>query len=198
MLTFHHCPQTRSSSVRWLLEELGVDYTVERVDLRAEGGVPDTYRAVQPHKKVPAIVHDGVTVTERSAITIYLCDAFPQARLAPAIGDPRRGPYLSWLAYSDAVMDPNIAARFNKWQYDPRTVSFGTFEDMLAHVERTLAAHEYVTGNTFTAADVQVGSLLNWTVRVFKLVPESPAIGAYLDRLQAREAFQRAQALDAA
>ena len=134
-------------------------------------------------------------IAERS---VTVTPSWTIAGLAPAIGDPRRGPYLSWLAYSDAVIDPNIAARFNKWQYDARTVSFGTFEDTLAHVERTLAAHDYVTGDAFTAADVQVGSLLNWTVRVFKLVPESPAISAYLDRLQAREAFQRAQALDAA
>ena len=111
MLTFYHAPWSRSSGVFWLLEELGVDYSLEIVDIRAKGGVAESYRAIQPNKKVPAIVHDGVTVTERAAICIHLADAFPEAGLAPAIGDPRRGPYLTWMVYSDSVFDPAVAAR---------------------------------------------------------------------------------------
>ena len=91
MLTFYHAPGTRSGAVRWLLEELQVPYELTIVDIRAQGGAPEEYRRIQPSKKVPAIVHDGVAVHERAAIFAYLCDAFPNAGLAPPIGDPRRG-----------------------------------------------------------------------------------------------------------
>ena len=88
MLKFYHAPWSRSSGMLWLLEELGVDYDLILPDIRAEGGAPEDYRAVQPNKKVPAIDHDGTIVTERAAITIYLTDVFAEAGLAPAIGDP--------------------------------------------------------------------------------------------------------------
>ncbi|HZZ36785.1 MAG TPA: glutathione S-transferase N-terminal domain-containing protein, partial [Caulobacteraceae bacterium] len=130
-LTLYHCPGTRSGSAVWLLEELGVAYELEIVPVGLRGDPPESYRAIHPHKKVPAIVHDGVAVTERAAIFAYLCDAFPQTGLAPPIGDPRRGPYLSWLVYNDAVIDPVLAAKFGGWQYDKRGVSFGAFEDMV-------------------------------------------------------------------
>src|SRR5262245_60356547 len=101
MLTLYHCKGTRSGGVLWLLEELGVSYEIERVPVTAEGGAPESYRAVHPHKKVPAIDHDGVVVTERAAIFTYLCDAFPNPEVGVPVGDPLRGPFLSWLVYND-------------------------------------------------------------------------------------------------
>lgn len=195
MLKFHHAKQSRSFAVLWLLEELGIDYTLSPVDLK---GDRSDYRRIQPHGKVPAIEHDGIVVTERAAITIYLCDAFPQAGLAPSIGDPRRGPYLSWLVFTDAVFDPGVGAHFMKWQYDPATISFGRFDTTLDHVERTLAERPYLTSDTFTGADVQMGAMLWWTMDVFKAFPPRPAFRDYCDRVTAREAFKRAQQKDAA
>jgi glutathione S-transferase len=81
MITFYHAPWSRASNVLWLLEELGTPYTVEKVDIRAPGGVPEEYRSIQPNKKVPAIIHDGILVTERAAICTYLCDVFPKPAL---------------------------------------------------------------------------------------------------------------------
>ena len=198
MLTFYHCPGTRSGGIRWLLEELGAPYQLEIVKVQAEGGAPESYRAIQPSKKVPAIVHDGVAVHERSAITIYLCDAFPEAGLAPPVGDPRRGPYLSWLVYNDAVFDPVLAARFAGWTYDKRGVSFGAFDDMVAHLQRTLEARPFLTGATFTAADLLLAGGLNFAVRMQKALPETPAIAGFLDRTVGRPSFARAMAADRA
>jgi glutathione S-transferase len=193
MLTFYHNPQSRAVSVHWLLEELGAPYTIEHVDIAGKaGGVPESYRAIQPNKKVPAIVHDGVTVTERAAITIYLADAFPEAGLAPAIGDPERGPYLSWLAYVDGVFDPVIAAKFLKWEYSPGNISFGSYEDMLAHIEKALTARPYIVGERFTAADTQFASMLYYALEMLKVLPDKPAFRDYLARVTARPAFQKA------
>jgi glutathione S-transferase len=100
MLTLHHAPQSRSSRIVWLLEELGAPYQLKITDIpRMDGsGAPDPTNP-HPDKKVPALVDDGVLVTESIAIVQYLIDKFPAAGLGPAIGDPLRGPYLTWLAY---------------------------------------------------------------------------------------------------
>ena len=198
MLTFYHCPGTRSGSVHWLLEELGVPFETEIVAVQAEGGAPESYRAIQPNKKVPAIVHDGVRVHERAAICIYLCDAFPDAGLAPPIGDARRGPYLSWLVYNDAVLDPVLAAKFGGWEYDKRGVSFGTFDDMVANLNQTLGKSPYLTGDAFTAADLLLCGGVNFAVNFTKAIPATPTITDYLRRCMSRPAFARAVAKDRA
>lgn len=198
MLTFYHAPWSRGSAVLWLLEELGVEYELELVDIRAEGGVPEDYRAIQPHKKVPAIVHDGVVVTERAAIAIHLADAFPEAGLAPAIGDPARAPYLAMLVYHDAVFDPCVSARAKGWDYVSNDFSFGLFDDMVAWLEKVLSERPYAAGDRFTAADVLTASGIGYTMGFMKTLPERPAFVDYLARIGERPAWQRAQEKDAA
>ena len=196
MLKFYHAPWSRSSGVLWLLEELGEPYETEIVDIRAEGGVPESYRAIQPNKKVPAIVHDGTVVTERAAISIYLADAFPEARLAPPVGDPARANYLTWLVYCDAVFDPAVSARAHGLSYAGNDYSFGTFDDMVANVERHLERNAFAAGDRFSAADTQLASSIAFTMNVMKVLPQRPAFAAYLGRTVGRDAYRRAQAKD--
>jgi len=195
MLKFYFAPWSRASSVHWLLEELGAAYEPVHIDIRAEGGVPEDYRSIQPNKKVPAIEHDGVVVTERAAITIYLADAFPQAGLAPGIGERARAAYLTWTVYCDAVFDPCVAMRAQGHTgYTSNNFSFGLFEDMVANVERHLSAHAFAAGDRFTAADTQLASAIGYTMNVLHVLPERPVFTAYLERATARPAYQRAQA----
>lgn len=196
MLKFFHAPWSRSSSVLWLLEELGVDYEMVEIDIRQEGGVPEDYRRIQPNKKVPAIEHDGIVVTERAAITTYLADAFPQARLAPAIGDPIRAPYLSMLVYCDAVFDPALSAHAQGWEYEGNHFSFGLFDDMVNYVDRILTERPYAAGDRFTAADVQLGSSIGYTMENLKVLPERPSFVAYMERIKDRPANLRAAEID--
>jgi glutathione S-transferase len=197
MLKFYHTPWSRSSSVFWLLEELGEPYEMEILDIRAAGGAPESYRAVQPNKKVPAIVHDGQVVTERAAITIYLADAFPDADLAPRIGDRERAPYLSMLVYCDAVFDPAIAAKAHGWRYESNHFSFGLFEDMVRNLEKILGERPYAAGERFTAADTQLASGINFTMNLIKVLPRKPAFTDYLARIAERPAYRRAGERDA-
>lgn len=198
MLKLYHAPWSRSSSILWLLEELGEPYELEIVDIRASGGAPESYRAIQPNKKVPAVMHDGTLVTERAAISIYLADAFPRAGLAPPVRDPSRAAYLTWLVYCDSVFDPAIAARAHGLSYASNDYSFGLFDDMVANVERHLSTHAYAAGERFTAADTQLASAVSFTMTILKVLPERPAFAAYLARVAQRPAYQRAQEKDAA
>ncbi|MEQ1954407.1 glutathione S-transferase family protein [Mesorhizobium sp. CN2-181] len=196
MLKFYYAPWSRASGVLWLLEELGVSYETHHVDIRAEGGVPEEYRKIQPNKKVPAIEHDGTVITERAAITTYLADAFPEAGLAPPIGDPLRAPYLTTCVYCDSVIDPCVAARAHGLTYQSNDYSFGLFDDMVAYVERRLTENDFAAGDRFTAADTQLASAIGYTMNVLKVLPARPAFGAYLERIAGRPTYRRYQAKD--
>ena len=196
MLKFYHAPWSRSSGILWLLEELGAEYEIVPIDIRAEGGVPDDYRHIQPNGKVPAIEHDGAVVIERPAISIYLADAFPQAGLAPAIGDVDRGPYLSMLVYCAAVFDPCITARARGMVYESNDFAFGLFDDMLAYLERVLTDRPFAAGDRFTAADVQLASSIDFTMNNIHVLPERQPFKDYLARIGTRPALARSQEID--
>lgn len=197
MLTLYHAPGTRSSAILWLLEELEVPYKVERIPIvynDGKGGpAPESYRAIHPHKKVPALDHDGTVLFESAAIALYLADAFPDKRLAPPIGDKARAAYLTWLAYYAGSIGPIFVARFRGWDSELPS-SFGTFEEMESFMAKTLEAHPYIAGDAFSAADV----LLGGAVRYFKgrFLPERRCYDDYVARLEKRPAFQRALARD--
>jgi glutathione S-transferase len=174
-----------------LLEELGQPYEIQLVDIRAPGGVPESYRKIQPNKKVPAIDHDGTIVTERAAICIYLADAFPETGLAPAIGHKDRPEYLTRLVYADSVFDPAIAARAQDWHYQSNNFSFGLFEDMVANVEKLLSRQPYAVGDSFTAADTQLAAGINFTMNGLKVLPALPVFQDYVARATDRPAYRR-------
>jgi glutathione S-transferase len=198
MLKFYHAPWSRSSTIFWLLEELGVDYEMELVDIRGENGAPEDYRSIQPNKKVPAIAHDGTVVTERAAITIYLGDAFPEKGLAPALGDPDRAAYLTALVYHDSVFDPVVCAKVHGLSYVSNDYPFGLFDDMVAYLERRLSAQPWAAGDRFTLADVILGGGINYTMNMLKALPERPIFKDYVARATDRPAYRSSAERDAA
>lgn len=147
--------------------------------------------------KVPAIRHGEALVTEQPAVFLYLADLFPAAGLAPAIGDPLRGPYLRWMVFYGSCFEPAVVDRAMKREpAPPATSPYGNFDTMLGTLTDQLAKGPYLLGETFSAADVLWGTALTWTT-MFKLVPELPVIKAYMDRVNARPAVARARARDA-
>jgi glutathione S-transferase len=197
MLKFYCTPWSRASGVFWLLEELGQPYEIEIIDIRAPGGAPESYRTIQPNKKVPAINHDGTIVTERAAICLYLADAFPEAGLAPAIGDKRRAAYLTRLVYCDSVFDPAVAAKAQGWTYVSNNFSFGLFEDMVTNLEKLLSRQPYAVGDSFTAADTQLAGGINFTMNIMKVLPGLQVFRDYVTRATDRPAYRSYAAKEA-
>jgi len=196
-VTFYHAPQTRSGGTRILMEELHADYDLQVLNLKAGETRSVSYLAINPMGKVPAIKHGEALITEQGAIFIYMADLYPQAGLAPAIGDPLRGPYLRWLVYYGSSFEPAVVDKAMKREPAPPSTSpYGDYDTMLKTLTDQLEKGPYLLGERFSAADVLWATALSWTV-MFKLVPDLPIIRAYIDRMYARPAFKRASAADA-
>jgi glutathione S-transferase len=196
-LIFFHSPNSRSAGTRVLLEELGAPYELHALDLRAGEQRQPAYMAINPMGKVPAIRHGDALITEQGAVYLYLADAFPQAGLAPAIGDPQRGPYLRWLFFYGSSFEPALIDRAQKHPpVPPSTCPYGDYDTMLKTLVAPLEAGPYLLGERFSAADVLWGTALGWTTR-FGLVPELPPVMRYVERINARPAAVRVREKDA-
>lgn len=191
MLTLYHAPRSRSTRIVWLLEELGVPYHLHHVSIRYRDGSGDGPDFANPHpdKKVPALLHDDALVTESAAVALYLSDLVPEARLAPAIGTPARGAFLTWLSWIEGEFGPVI---FGKMANPSHTTAF---DAAVRRLTDALAQGPYLLGEHFSAADVMMGGTIGWAQG---LLPRDAAVDAYVERLTTRPAFGRGMAKDAA
>jgi glutathione S-transferase len=196
-LIFYHAPHSRSSGTLILLEELGVPYELELIDLKAGEQRQPAYLAVNPMGKVPAIKRGDALVTEQVAIYLYLADLFPKAGLAPPSDHPLRGPYLRWLVFYASCFEPALSDRAAKHEPAQMMSPYGSFDTMLATLRGQIAKGPYILGDVFSAADVLWGMSLGWAT-MFKLVPQTPDIAAYVARIGGRPAAIRAREKDAA
>ena len=172
-ITLHYSPQTRATGTRVLLEELAAPYDLHVLNMKAGEQRQPAYLAINPLGKVPAVSHRGSLVTEQVAITIYLADLVPQAGLAPAAQDPRRGPYLRWIAFYGSCFEPALIDRSMNREPTPVTRSpYSDYDTMLAALQTQLAQGPYLLGERMTAADILWGIALSWTM-MFGLMTKS-------------------------
>ncbi|MFZ1091028.1 MAG: glutathione S-transferase family protein [Xanthobacteraceae bacterium] len=196
-LTLYHAAPSRSSIVRWMLEEIGEPYEIQLLSLsKGENRAPD-YLAVNPMGKVPALRHGDAVITEAAAICAYLADEFPRAKLSVPLGDARRGPYLKWLFFGPSCIEPAMMDRAFPRKEEARraALGYGDFDTVIKVVADAVARGPYILGEQFTAADVVIGSTLRFGM-LFKLLPEQPEFTAYTGRLAQRPSLQRAEAKD--
>jgi glutathione S-transferase len=190
-IVFHHAPMSRSNIVHWMLEELGIPYELHAISLDRGDHKKPEYLTVNPMGKVPAITHQGVTITEAAAICAYLADEFPASKLAVPTGSPQRGLYLKWLFFSPSCLEQAMLDRAHDRPPVPaRASSYGDYDTVMDTVAQAVADGPYLVGQQFTAADVVLGSCLQYGTMI-KALPERPEFGAYMKRLSQRPALQR-------
>jgi len=194
-LTLYTNPMSRGRIARWMLEEVDEEYETVILDydttMKAE-----PYLSINPMAKVPAIVHNHKTVTECAAICAYLADAFPDADLAPR--DEERADYYRWLFYAAGPVEAatgNRALGVVPDAAQQRVIGYGSFDRVIDVLEHAVAAHPYIAGARFTAADVYVGSQVIWGMQ-FGWLPKRDAFVGYAANLTNRAAYLRAAALD--
>ncbi|UVO52489.1 glutathione S-transferase family protein [Sphingomonas sp. SUN019] len=186
---------SRGRIARWMLEEIGQPYETVLLDY-ADTMKGADYLAINPMGKVPAIVHDGRTVTECAAICAYLAETFPDAGLAPTADE--RADYYRWMFFAAGPVEAGVIDRSLGVEIPAdkqMMVGYGSFDQMVDTLEKAVSAHEYIAGDRFTAADVYVGSHVGWGVN-FGTLPKRDAFDAYLGRIMGRPAAVRAAEID--
>ncbi|MEQ7154954.1 glutathione S-transferase family protein [Brevundimonas aurifodinae] len=193
MLTLFHAPQTRSSRILWLIEELGADVEVVYCEIAHRNGQrvgEGDPRNPHPDGKVPALIHDGALITESAAVALYLTDLHPKAGVGAPVGSPDRGALLTWLTWAAGELEP---ALFTRMGGASDAFAVARYEAAMDRLMDALWSGPFLMGDRFTVADVMVGSTLTW---VRPMLPDSPLFDRYLDRLAARPSSGRAAARD--
>ena len=196
-ITFYTNPMSRGQIARWMLEEVGQPYDMIILDYGTTMKAAD-YLAINPMGKVPTIVHEGKTVTEAAAICAYLADAFPAAGLAPPLD--QRAEYYRWMFFAAGPVESavsNKAMGLTVPEDRERSMGYGNYDQALATLEQAVSGDQWICGGQFTAADVYVGSQIDWGM-TFGTMPVRPAFETYAARLRERPAYTRQKELDGA
>ncbi len=196
MPTLHHAPKSRSTRALWLLEELGADYAIDYIDIRrADGSGGCDPNNPHPLKQSPALTTaDGQTIVESGFIFLYLTDLYPEAGLAPRVGDTKRADYIAWLGLYTGVLEPVITKKFRDTAgYTPQYEA--AFETLDTQWRAALEHGPYLLGDTFSAVDILFGSLLQFFRTV---MPPHAVYDEWLARLNPRPALARSMAKDGA
>jgi glutathione S-transferase len=183
-MKLYYNPQSRATIAKWLLDEAHVQYETVDIDLKKQEHKAPAFLAINPAGKLPALVDGVAMVFESPAIALYITERFPESKLAPPVGSPERGRFLSLMFYSTAQLEPAMGDVLLKVPASPSRgwTNFETAQDV---VEAELKGGPWLFGNSFTAADVMIGSMFIWNQRFGGT--NRPKLQAYVDRLLARD-----------
>ena len=197
MIKLYHAPLTRSVRIYWLLEELGIAYELETVSFRSDT-IP--FGQATPVGKIPAIQDGDLTMFESGAILEYIIERYGNGRLAPPPGSSLRGQYLQWVHFAEATAFPPLGnlAWHVLFKKDAETIptAMADYRRLAAAalqvVETALARREFLLESGFSGADIMMGFTLGCARMLGALTERFPNATAYLKRLEARPAFQKA------
>ena len=197
MLTLIHAPDSRSTRILHLIDEMGI---WDKIDIRHVGiicrdGTGQTDPAnPHPEGKAPALIHDGTVITESAAIMLHLTALFPDHGMAPGPGTPRRGEYLTWLFWYQGVMEPVMMAEAMGLHHPGFARNFRGMPEIAARLENALQRGPYLCGD-YSTADLICASAFAFLPQ---LMPDSATIRDWVARCQSRPALARGKAYDAA
>lgn len=198
MLTLFHSPQSRSTAILSLIEEMGIkdwltlqEVTIPRVDGTGRRDPVNPH----PEGKVPALLHDGVLLTERAAIILHLTTLFPDTRLAPKPGTPEWGAFVTWMAWYQGVLEPVVIFEAAGLEHPWLSATFRDHKTAAARLRTALEKGPWLMGDTFSAADILIHGPYAWFEQS---TPDDPLIRDWVSRCKARAASLKVRAEDAA
>jgi glutathione S-transferase len=211
VIIVHHLNNSRSQRVLWLLEELGIPYEIKRYQRNPQTMLaPPELRAVHPLGKSPVITDGDLTLAESGAILEYLAERHGGGRLTPKAGTPQRMRYTYWMHYAEGSAMPPLLMKliFDRLPRGvpglirpvARMIAGGALQSVvlpniqrhLDYMESELSKNEWFAGDEFTAADIQMSFPVEAAASRAGLDASRPKLWAYLERIHARPAYQRA------
>jgi len=212
MLTVHHLNNSRSQRVLWLLEELGLEYQIVRYQRDAKTMLaPPELKRIHPLGKSPVVVDGANVLAESGAIIEYLVEKYGGGRLVPAAGTPEKLRYNYFMHYAEGSMMAPLLMKlvFDRVESSPapffvRPIARGIAQKVkglyiqpqinthLDYLEAELGQNHWFAGNEFSAADIQMSFPLEAAAARAGLDASRPKLAAFLSRIHARPAYQRA------
>ena len=198
MLTLFHSPQSRSTTILSLIEEMGIR---DRIDVRVvtiprmDGSGARDPANPHPEGKVPALVHDGVVITERAAIILHLTALFPDSGLAPRVGTPDWGALATWMAWYQGVLEPTFIMEAAGFSHPWMTAAVRDHKTAVARLHAALETAPWIMGERFSAADILLHGPYVWFPEA---APHDPLIRDWIERCKARPASVKMREADAA
>ena len=199
MLTLHHAPNSRAGRIVWLLEELGLPYELNRMEFHPKDLKSDAHRARHPLGRVPVLEDDATTLYESGAIVEYIIARHTDGALKPAVESPLYPEFLQWFHYCEGMVMPPINTIVVQTILLPperrNEEALGQAQRLLtkslAPIDAALEGRDYLIGN-FSAADIMLGHAVFMARRLGCVDDSMKNIHSYLERIEARPAFQKA------
>jgi len=197
MLTVHHLNNSRSQRILWLLEELGIEYQLKTYQRDPVTNLaPPELEQVHPLGKSPVLTDDDNTIIESGAIIDYILRHYGDGRLQPETGTDGYEKYLQWLHYAEgSAMLPMMLKMYTARLGDAGAPLQPRISDELqrhlGYIENSLKGVDWLVGNSFSGADIQLSFVVEITPLLYSL-DSLPNIAAYRQRLQKRPAYQAA------
>jgi glutathione S-transferase len=208
MIQLHYFPGNASMTPHLLLEEIGVPFELKLVDRANNAHKSPKYLKLNPNGLIPVLVDGDIVLYETAAIVLHLCDQYPAAQLAPAVGSTERAHFYKWLVWLAASLQSQMPMYF----YTDRYVAPGNaagaaevearIEDKIAalvdQIDAHLAAHggSWMLGERFSALDPYAFMLCRWTRGMRRPARTLPHVAPFLQRVLDRPATQRVLATE--
>ncbi|VTX91545.1 Uncharacterised protein [Acinetobacter junii] len=208
MITLHYLQCSRSFRILWALEELGVDYQVEFYQRSASYAAPEILKNIHPLGKAPILVDDGDVIVESAVILDYLQQQYDRLQQFKPQQAKDQRQYDYWMHYAEGSLMPllvmtlvmNNVSKHVPWVIRPIAEKItdgvkGGFirprvKEHILYLEQYLSEHDYFAGE-FSFADIQMAFPLIALQK--RLHGKYPNIQGFVQRIQERTAFQRAE-----
>lgn len=199
--TLYYDKHTRAGRVRWLLEELGLDYELVVVSLATDENKQPAHLRRHPLGKVPALRVGDHMMIESGAMLVYLADEHSDGGFAVPVESPARAEYLQWIFFAGCSLEPGLVQHWyhtQGWDEEARSsaqaaIGLENFHAAARVVADHVADREYMVDGRFTAADIAIGSVLGMA-RGFGFLDQHPPLIDYGRRVGSRAAAKRARA----
>jgi len=199
MLKLHFAPNSRAGRIVWLLEELGLDYEINKMAFHPKDLKSDEHRARHPLGRIPVLDDGDVSIYESGAIVEYILERHKNGGLKPAVDAPEFPEYLQWFHYCEGMVMPPINTIVVHTLLLPPDRQDAGVRDQAKRlltkswgpVDEALAGKDYLVGD-FSAADIMLGHAAFMSNRLGCVSDEMVNLKAYVDRIEARPNFQTA------
>ncbi|NRD72542.1 glutathione S-transferase family protein [Shewanella sp. VB17] len=198
MIKLYGVPRSRSLRVSWILEELGLDWQYHFIDFaKGDNHSPD-FLAVNPCGKVPALIDNGLVITESAAIVLHLAEKYGDRKLLPEAGSDASALHHQWVSFIICELEQPLwtigkhkfALPEELRQQSMFAVAKWEFDKAVALAEKWLPDSDYLFGDSVSAADILLGHTLLWATRFEQVI--LPKLAAYRDRVTSRSAMSKA------